>query len=1372
MSDLRTRALSRCSVGVRAHASRTARTPSHPISRARVKARAIVRVLALAMGLALVAGSMHVPARALAQDASERVQSTRAGVRSPFTQPPNGPTRNDSTWVALVGATVHPEPGVVLPMATLVLRDGRVSALLPGDAGPDGAIGTRDDVPAKIPLGPRVIDLRGKHVYAAFVEAYAPVTDVRARQRDEAGGAGVSAEPDVRPDRSALDAALSDSAARRLRARGFAAAALAPSQGIVRGRAAVVSLAEPSDDASVARPPVYRDNAYMACALEIRGDERGYPDSLMGAVAVTRQALSDADWLTRARAWSAQRGPAGAAQAGVPATSTLDFLARAGVDGAPDRPDRLAFVVDDELDALRALAICREFERPAMLVGSGREYRRLAALRDASRALGGVAIITPLAMPREPDVGSLAEQEGVELRTLMEWEQAPTNAARLVGAGFDVALTSARLRDGDDMVARVREAIAHGLAPAAAHAALTTVPARLLGVEGVVGVLAPGAAGNVLVSDAPIFTSAADPLAVAPRFEAVYVDGVRHELRAIAPQLQGVWTLTTSADSPLAMFEAPRLEFTREGEVAVLARPAKERPAKDAPAPDAPERPDPDKAAPADAPKDAKASGKNVLLTAHAAAFQFDRADLSKDARGLVSMTASIRAEASGRPIALTGQGVTGDGARFSWTARRADEARPQGRFRGVLPPALASAPGVSRHVFLELDDEDARIVSLVQPVGVAGELRFATLKGADVRHAEGTTTFTLDDKAMAKLSELGFEIPPGSARVTVAMRGADTLDVRAELGVTTPVEPAPAEPAPVDPAPAGPDAAAPAAPAPAAPAAPPMPVAVEFERVERMPTESSLKAARTLQRRTNAIPAAIPTPLGPYGVTELPPQEPLVALTNATIWTQTEQGVVEGGTLVLGEGRVVAVLGAGAVAPQGARVIDLAGAHITPGLIDCHSHVGISKGVNESGQAVTAEVRIADVTNPDDVNWYRQLASGVTLVNSLHGSANAIGGQSQTNKIRWGAADPAAMHFERAPAGIKFALGENPTQVNWGLRERTRYPVTRMGIAALIRDRFTMARQYASERTGAQPAPGPGPEASRLARPADGLPLRRDLELEAVAEVLAGTRLIHCHAYRQDEMRMLIDLTVEFGVRIGTFQHVLEGYKLAEDIRDHTGGASAFSDWWAFKVEVQDGIPQGPPLMALVGANVSYNSDSAELVRRMNVEAAKAFRYSDEAISKERALDFVTRNPARQLGVAERVGSLAPGMDADVAIWNGPPLSTMSRCIATWVDGREVFSDALDAAHRATIAAERARLIQKVQRTTDDPPSDTTSGDSAPGDNPDGDDANPAIDPERTDPPSEEVAQRRAALRRLYMDRFTSGRITPDLAPGFCGCH
>lgn len=419
--------------------------------------------------------------------------------------------------------------------------------------------------------------------------------------------------------------------------------------------------------------------------------------------------------------------------------------------------------------------------------------------------------------------------------------------------------------------------------------------------------------------------------------------------------------------------------------------------------------------------------------------------------------------------------------------------------------------------------------------------------------------------------------------------------------------------------------------------------------------------------------------PDGAFGRKELPKQQD-VLVKNATIWTSGPQGNLEDSDLLVSKGKI-SKIGKGLSAPSGALVIDAKGKHLTAGLIDAHSHTAISEGVNESGQAITAEVRIGDVVNSDDINIYRQLAGGLTTINQLHGSANAIGGQNSVIKLRWGML-PEQMKFEGAIPGIKFALGENPKQSNWGDKYTTRYPQTRMGVEQIIRDEFTAAREYDKAMSGAKSNPN-------LIQP------RRDLELETIAEILTKKRLIHSHCYRQDEIIMLLHVSDDFGFQIGTLQHILEGYKVADEIAKRGVGASAFSDWWAYKYEVIDAIPYAGKLMHDAGVVVSYNSDSNEMARRMNLEAAKAVKYG--GVSEIDALKFVTLNPAKQLRIDNRVGSLEIGKDADFVIWNGHPLSTYSICEQTWIDGRKYFDREEDAMLREDVQKKKVELVQKA---------------------------------------------------------------------------
>ncbi len=340
--------------------------------------------------------------------------------------------------------------------------------------------------------------------------------------------------------------------------------------------------------------------------------------------------------------------------------------------------------------------------------------------------------------------------------------------------------------------------------------------------------------------------------------------------------------------------------------------------------------------------------------------------------------------------------------------------------------------------------------------------------------------------------------------------------------------------------------------------------------------------------------------------------------------------------------------------------------------------------GVNEATQAVTAEVRIGDFIDASDITIYRQLAGGLTMANVLHGSANPIGGQNQVIKLRWGGWYD-DLKYKEAPAGIKFALGENVKQSNWGEDAKTRYPQTRMGVEQIFRDRFHAAKRYSAAMKSWNDEP-------------KGLPPRRDLELDALSEILDGKRWIHCHSYRQDEILGLLRVLEENKITIGSLQHILEGYKVADAIAKHGATASSFSDWWAYKFEVIDSIPYNGALMHQQGIVVSFNSDDAELGRHMNHEAAKAMKYG--GVNPMEALQFVTLNPAKQLRIDHRVGSLEVGKDADIAVWSGSPLSPMSRCEQTWIDGRKYFDREQDKADRKRDAALHAALVQKVMKS------------------------------------------------------------------------
>ncbi|HMN39964.1 MAG TPA: amidohydrolase family protein [Phycisphaerales bacterium] len=1173
--------------------------------------------------------------------------------RSPLAPPPNGPRKSDPAdgYVALTGATVHVRPGVTLDNATVVMRGGTIESVTPID----NTTGGRLPVPP-VPAGAEERDCAGMHIYAGFLEPYFEV-DV---PKPDPNAPGSHWNPRVTPQRTALDQGASGilpKDAETLRSMGFVGAAISPRGGIFRGSSAMVSLAQPSGDPSAAPPRVYADGVYQSLSLSPRDDDgppvragprqseegrwNNYPSSQMGAIALIRQTLSDADWQQNRRV----------NVAGAESMEALDALRRhqteakgTGAD-APHDPGTLMFDVADELELLRAAKIASEFRRPAMILGSGMEFRRLEAI-----AASKLPIILPLNYPKAPKVGGIGEADAVDLKELINWEQAPTSPRRLDAAGQIMALTTSKVPDklGGRRVFRehLSSAIKHGLKPESALAMLTENPARILGVSDRFGRVEKGMAASLIVADGELFTDRPDapkkgePGHVRPgRIIDVWIDGRRHP---IAPKqrrdLGGTWDITLTP-GPQA---GSNLKITFEIDddfpptITIVKRSTD------------------------DAGKEDKATTKCQGVSIEEDGrlrFTFDHEPFGE--KGVFVSSGVIEKGDDGQPV-VRGESIRAGGQLLRWSAVRVSTEIPKKEAKG--------------------------------------------------HSAKGTK-----EKAEGDEGERGDK---------------DNKDTK--------------------------------------PRADELPVPPNTDDTGK---DESRKSKTPEADAIAVIPENLGLPLGAYAVPELPKQE-RVLLRHATVWTAGEKGVLEDAVVMFDEGKIWFVgtekewhfFVASAKMKGGFRDIDCSGKHVTPGIIDCHSHTGISKGVNEGGQAVTAEVRIGDVTDPDSISWYRQLAAGVTTVNSLHGSANPIGGQNQVNKIRWGCTSPDDTHFAGAIPGIKFALGENVKQSN-GDRQSTRYPVSRMGVETIIRDRFTAAREYA--------AAGPG----------EGR--RRDLELEALAEILEGKRLIHCHSYRQDEILMLCRIADEFGFKIGTFQHGLEVYKVADIVRDHIvpgGGASLFADWWAYKVEVQDAIPYAGPMQTEVGVLTSYNSDSDEMSRRLNVEAGKAAKYSHGHLTDADALKFVTINPARQLHIDDRVGSLEAGKDADLAIWSGPPLSSLSRCERTFVDGREMFSLEKDAQLRRANQSERARIIQKILASKGDGPGRGKKGE---GDEPPapGPDAGKPTDEYADAGDSTATSGRRSILldayraaddarREYFLDLLRRGLDPRFHAAGECGCN
>lgn len=415
---------------------------------------------------------------------------------------------------------------------------------------------------------------------------------------------------------------------------------------------------------------------------------------------------------------------------------------------------------------------------------------------------------------------------------------------------------------------------------------------------------------------------------------------------------------------------------------------------------------------------------------------------------------------------------------------------------------------------------------------------------------------------------------------------------------------------------------------------------------------------------------ATIIYPFVSYG-NEIVPTAKQVLFKNATVWTNEQNGILNNADVLISNGKIVKV-GTNLSAPE-AEIVDATGKHLTAGIIDEHSHIGIQGGVNEGTEVSSAEVSIGDVINSEDVNFYRQLAGGVVAAQLLHGSANPIGGQSAIVKFRWGSL-PEQMKIKDAAPFIKFALGENVKQSNWGYDYSVRFPQTRMGVEQVFVDYFTRAKAYGEDKNPNK---------------------RIDLDLETVNQILNSKRFITCHSYVQSEINMLMKVAEQFDFRVNTFTHILEGYKVADKMKEHGVGASTFSDWWAYKYEVIDAIPYNAALLHEMGVLTALNSDDAEMGRRLNQEAAKTVKYGN--VSEEEAWKMVTLNPAKLLHLDHRMGSIKVGKDADIVLWSENPLSVYAKAEQTYVDGVKYFDREEDKVKQQWLTEERARLIQKM---------------------------------------------------------------------------
>ena len=436
--------------------------------------------------------------------------------------------------------------------------------------------------------------------------------------------------------------------------------------------------------------------------------------------------------------------------------------------------------------------------------------------------------------------------------------------------------------------------------------------------------------------------------------------------------------------------------------------------------------------------------------------------------------------------------------------------------------------------------------------------------------------------------------------------------------------------------------------------------------------------------------------PFNAYGNENLPTKNNHLII-HANIITNENDSVLHDYSILIRNGKIENVFQSKIINQKSyldCDTIDATGKFLSAGIIDEHSHIAINGGVNEGTQSVTSEVRIGDVVSSEDINIYRQLSGGVTAAHLLHGSANAIGGQTQLIKLRWGKS-PENMKFAGAPGFIKFALGENVKQANWGDNSITRFPQTRMGVEQVYMNAFTCAQEYEAKQKAFD-------EQTKNSKLKTQNFFHRDLELDALVEILHSKRFITCHSYQQGEINMLMHVADSFHFKVNTFTHILEGYKVADKMKAHgISGASTFSDWWAYKFEVMEAIPYNAALMTKVGLNVAVNSDDAEMGRRLNHEAAKAIKYGD--LTETQAMKLCTMNPAKMLHVDKFVGSIAVGKDADVVLWSAHPLSVYAVVEKTFVDGICYYDKQQDEQKREWIKTERARLIAKMLQAKKD---------------------------------------------------------------------
>lgn len=980
--------------------------------------------------------------------------------------PVTGLRENTPTVHAFTNARIAVSPGKMIAKGTLVIRNGVIEA-----------VGEKIVPPADA----RVWDMSGLTLYAGLIDLATNIGMPKAAPTQQGSPFDFSSAPPppekpkgaahwnakVRADANAYDDFVADAkAAEKLRSQGFTLAVTIPQKGIFRGSSALVSLGEGAPTDLVVKRQVAQNITFD----QTGGFFSGYPNSLMGIIALIRQTWYDTDWYRKAHdAYAKNPGN----QKRPETNSALAALADASLGRQP-----VVFDASDDINFLRAAKIAKEFSLNSWVLGSGQEYRRLDAIKATK-----LPVIVPLDFPEAPSVDTPEEALNVTLEDLRHWDAAPENAGRLEKAGVSFAITSAKLKDPGTFLAQMRKAVERGLSADGALAALTSTPAKFLGMEKKLGSLDVGNTANILVTDGDLF-------AEKTKVREVWIDGKRYEVKVpAANDPRGVWDISVTIPST-------------------------------------------------------------------------------------ESATLMLRGE----------------------------EEKPTGslNWKGKELRLASGAFSAGRLALTFIGDS----------VGYAGTVRMSA---------------TVSDKEMFGVGEL----PDGRI--------------------------------------------------------------MNWSGLRKTPPKEEPDTTKPKKVEMASFPDIFPP--GEYGLMKPPEQPSNVLVKNVTIWTQGPEGKLVDVDLLVTKGKIAKV-GSNLQAPKDALVVDASGKHVTPGLIDCHSHTALAS-VNEAGQAITAETRVEDVIDPNDIWIYRQLAGGTTAANLLHGSANPIGGQNGVVKWRWGSLVDDLL-LAGAPPGIKFALGENVKQSNFmpGGRQSTRYPQTRMGVEQIIRDRFQAALDYEKAQ-------------KEWEKDKTKIPPLKDLELDALVEILKGKRLVHAHSYRQDEILMLIRVAEDFGFKVATFQHVLEGFKVADAMAKHGAGGSTFSDWWAYKIEAWDAIPGNGPLMQSQGVVVSYNSDNSQLASRLNWEASKAVKFG---LSEEEALKFVTINPAKQLKIDDKVGSLEIGKDADFVIWSGNPLSTYSKCEQTWLDGRRYFDLQEDQRMREQIKKERATLVQKILASKKERPT-TPSG-------------------------------------------------------------